>query len=77
MNTDTDRIDALESIVHRTTNRKDLAASELYICGRWGDDKPFMLCLRDESRGGNEKILFATSLREIADKLIEYNQGKI
>ena len=77
MNTDTDRIEALEALVNRVTYEQEKVSSELYICGRWKDHKSFMLCLRNEFIGNNEKVLFANSLRQIADKLIEYNQGKI
>ena len=76
MNTDTDRIEALESLVHRTTNRETPESSDLYVSGRWGENESFMLCLRDESRGSNEKVLFASSLRQLIDQLIDYKRGK-
>lgn len=80
MNTDTARIEALEALIHRTelVNGKEIkVSSDIFISGRWGKDESFMLCLRKLSINNFEKVFFANSLREIADKLIEYNQGKI
>ena len=73
MNTDTDRIEALEALVHRIIPKDTLASSDLYISGRWGE-RSFMLCLRNEHLGDNEKVLFASSLRELVDKLIDYER---
>ena len=80
MNTDTDRIDALEALLDRTdlVNGKEVkVTSDIFMSGRWKYDESFMLCLRKLSINNYEKVFFASSLRQIADKLIEYNQGKI
>jgi hypothetical protein len=79
MNTDTDRIEALEALIHRTelVNGKEVkVSSDMFISGGWGECEHFMLYLRKCSISGIEKALSANSLRQLADKLIEYNQVK-
>ena len=80
MNTDTDHINAFEALLDRTAivNGKEFkVTSDMFISGQWKDDESFMLCLRELGINNFEKVFFANSLRQMADKLIEYNQGKI
>ena len=76
--TDTDRIEALEALIYRTNivNGKEIKlSSDIYICGRGGKHEQFMLCLRTPAIGSNERVILASSMRELIDQLIDYERS--